>query len=86
MKPATGTVAVMNSLFIWNDLLVPLIFLQGRSSRTIPMAIYSFVGDFSSNWPMMFAAIVLSSLPLILLFAFTQKHFVKGIVGGAIKS
>ncbi len=86
MKPATSTVAIMNSLFIWNDLLVPLLFLQGRSSQTIPLAIFSFVGDYNNNWPLMFAAIVISSVPLIALFVFAQKHFVKGITAGAVKS
>lgn len=83
--PATVAVVIINSLFIWNDLLIPLLFLSGRASRTIPLAIFSFVGDFSNNWSVMFAAIVISSVPLISLFAFTQKHFVKGITGGAVK-
>lgn len=86
MMPATSTVVIVNSMFIWNDLLIPLLFLSGRSSRTIPIAIYSFVGDYSNNWSVMFAAIVVSSIPLLLLFAFTQKHFVKGITGGAVKT
>lgn len=86
LHPATGTVVIMNSMFIWNDLLIPLLFLSGRTSRTIPMAIFSFVGDYSNNWPVMFAAIVVSSVPLVLLFIFAQKQFVKGITGGAVKA
>lgn len=85
MKPVTSSVVITNSLSIWNDFLVPLLFLQAKSSRTIPMAIFSFTGQYNNNWPMIFAAILLGTMPLIITFLFLQKHFIKGIVSGAVK-
>ncbi|OCT15087.1 hypothetical protein A8709_13320 [Paenibacillus pectinilyticus] len=85
MKPVTSSVIITNSLSIWNDFLVPLLFLQARTSRTIPMAIFTFTGQYNNNWNMIFAAILLGTLPLIITFLILQKHFIKGIVGGAVK-
>jgi raffinose/stachyose/melibiose transport system permease protein len=85
MKPVTASVIITNSLSIWNDFLVPLLFLQAKTSRTIPMAIFTFTGQYNNSWNMIFAAILLGTLPLIITFLFLQKHFIKGIVGGAVK-
>ncbi|THF72940.1 carbohydrate ABC transporter permease [Cohnella fermenti] len=85
LKPVTATVVITNSLNIWNDFLVPLLFLQEKASRTIPMAIFTFVGQYNNNWSLIFASIAISSLPLILLFLLLQKYFIKGIAGGAVK-
>lgn len=85
LKPVTASVIITNSLFIWNDFLVPLLFLQEKVSRTIPMAIFTFTGQYNSSWNMIFAAILLGTLPLIITFLLLQKHFIKGLVGGAVK-
>ncbi|MFC5468501.1 carbohydrate ABC transporter permease [Cohnella suwonensis] len=85
MKPVTASVIITNSLTIWNDLLVPLLYLQARENRTITIAIFSFTGQYNNNWAMIFSAIVLGTLPLVLTFLFLQKQFIKGIVGGAVK-
>ena len=85
MKPVTASVIITNSLSIWNDFLVPLLFLQEKTSRTIPMAIFTFTGQYNSSWNMIFAAILLGTLPLIITFLLLQKHFIKGLVGGAVK-
>jgi raffinose/stachyose/melibiose transport system permease protein len=53
--------------------------------QTLPMAIYSFTGQYYNNWTLIFASMVVSSLPLILLFLFLQRYFIKGIAGGAMK-
>ena len=85
MKPVTASIVITNSLTVWNDFLVPLLYLQARENRTIPVAIFNFTGQYNNNWAMIFAAIVLSALPLVVAFLFLQKHFIKGIVGGAVK-
>lgn len=85
MKPVTASVIITNSLSVWNDFLVPLLFLQAKSSRTIPIAIFTFTGQYNNDWAMIFSAIVLGTLPLIVTFLVLQKHFIKGIVGGAVK-
>ncbi|WP_141503093.1 carbohydrate ABC transporter permease [Paenibacillus luteus] len=85
MKPVTASVIITNSLTIWNDFLIPLLYLQARENRTIPMAIFSFTGQYNSNWAMIFSAIVLGALPLVITFLLLQNQFIKGIVGGAVK-
>ncbi|QGQ94519.1 carbohydrate ABC transporter permease [Paenibacillus psychroresistens] len=85
IKPVTASVIITNSLSIWNDFLVPLLFLQEKTSRTIPMAIFTFTGQYNSSWNMIFSAILLGTLPLIITFLLLQKHFIKGLVGGAVK-
>ena len=85
LKPVTATVIITTSLSIWNDFFTSLLFLQGDQVRTVPLAIYSFVGTYNNQWPLIFASIVMSSLPLILVFLFLQRYFIKGIAGGALK-
>lgn len=85
LQPVTATVVITASLSIWNDLFIPLLFLQKNEMQTLPMAIYSFTGQYYNNWTLIFASVVVSSLPLILLFLFLQRYFIKGIAGGAMK-
>ncbi|WP_372631810.1 carbohydrate ABC transporter permease [Cohnella sp.] len=85
LKPVTSTLLIMNTLTIWNDFFVPLLFLQSKSSRTIPLSIYSFTGEFVNQWNLIFAAVIIGSLPLVLLFLVLQRQFVQGIASGAVK-
>jgi raffinose/stachyose/melibiose transport system permease protein len=85
LQPVTATVVITASLSIWNDLFIPLLFLQKNEMQTLPMAIYSFTGQYNNNWSLIFASVIVSSLPLVLLFLFLQRHFIKGIAGGAMK-
>ncbi len=85
LAPVTATVVIVNSIFIWNDLLVALLFLQKREARTIPIATFSFVGQYNSDWTAIFASVVLSILPMIFMFLLLQRYFIKGLSSGAIK-
>lgn len=85
LKPVTATVVITNCISIWNDFMVPLLFLQKSSVRTIPIAIYSFTGEYNNQWPLIFAGVVISSLPMVIAFLLLQKQFIKGIVSGAVK-
>jgi raffinose/stachyose/melibiose transport system permease protein len=85
LKPVTSTLLIMNTLTIWNDFFVPLLFLQGKSARTIPLSIYSFTGEFVNQWNLIFAAVFIGSLPLVLLFLVLQKQFIQGMSSGAVK-
>ncbi|GAC1362618.1 MAG: carbohydrate ABC transporter permease [Ktedonobacteraceae bacterium] len=85
LQPITATVAITSSLSIWNDFFIPLLFLQKDEMHTLPMAIFSFVGQYNNNWPLIFASVIVSSLPLILLFLLLQRYFIKGIASGALK-
>jgi raffinose/stachyose/melibiose transport system permease protein len=85
LTPVTATVAIITALSTWNDFFIPLIFLQRDGMQTLTLAIYDFVGQFNNNWSLIFASVIISSLPLILLFLILQRYFIKGIAAGALK-
>jgi raffinose/stachyose/melibiose transport system permease protein len=85
LRPVTATVAITSALSTWNDFFIPLIFLQRDGMQTLPLAIYNFVGQFNNNWPLLFASVIISSLPLIVLFLILQRYFIKGIAAGALR-
>jgi raffinose/stachyose/melibiose transport system permease protein len=85
LKPVTATVLVLNALYIWNDFLLPLLYLQDKSYRTIPLQQYFFFGQYSSDLNLAFAYAVMGMIPIIAFFLLTQKYIIKGIAAGAIK-
>ncbi|MCL2163163.1 MAG: carbohydrate ABC transporter permease [Oscillospiraceae bacterium] len=85
LRPVIATLAIMNSIGIWNDFLTPLMFLQSQSSRTILLEVNANVGRFNTNWTDMFPMMVLGVLPLVLFFLIMQRHIIKGISTGAVK-
>ncbi|CAM4324658.1 raffinose/stachyose/melibiose transport system permease protein [Paenibacillus endophyticus] len=85
LKPVTATVLVLNALYIWNDFLLPLLFLQDASYRTIPLQQYFFFGQYSSDLNLAFAYAVMGMVPIIVFFLFMQKYIIKGIAAGAVK-
>lgn len=85
LKPVMATLAIMNSIGIWNDFLTPLMFLQSKESRTILLEVNSNVGQFNTNWTEMFPMMVLGVMPLVIFFLLMQKHIVKGISTGGVK-
>jgi raffinose/stachyose/melibiose transport system permease protein len=85
LRPATATVAITSALSTWNDFFIPLIFLQRDGMQTLPLAIYNFVGQYNNNWSLIFASVIISSLPLIILFLLLQRYFIKGIAAGALR-
>lgn len=85
LKPITVTVIILNTLWIWNDYLLPLLVLQDAGLRTIPLATSSFFAQYTKQWDMGLAALVLGIAPVIVFFLFLQKHIIKGIAAGSIK-
>lgn len=82
LRPITGTVAILSSISIWNDFFNPLIFLGGSGNTTLPLAIYSFVGEFTSQWNLIFAAVIIALLPMLAFFIIAQRQMVRGFAGG----
>lgn len=85
LKPITVTIIILNSLWIWNDFLLPLLVLQDPSLRTIPLATFFFFGQYTKQWDLALAALMLSIIPLLIFFFSMQKHIIKGITSGSIK-
>lgn len=82
MSAVTGTALVLNALYIWNDLFDQLVFLSGSDTMTLPVAIYSLTFTNVSRWNIIFAAVVISLIPMVLLYLFTQRKMMTSFAGG----
>jgi raffinose/stachyose/melibiose transport system permease protein len=82
LRPITSTVLILNVIFIWNDFLSPLLYLSGTSNLTIPLTLFNFVGQWVSDWPLVFAGLVISTIPILALFFSLQKSVMNGFAGG----
>ena len=83
--PVNATVAIMVFMSVWNDITIPLYFLTDSSDWTMPLSVYNFYGKFSRDWNLIFADLVLTSLPVFILYLFAQKYIVGGLTAGAVK-
>ena len=84
LKPISITVAILNTVWIWNDFLLPFLTVNGKIN-TIPLAMNNFFGAFSKQWELAMAALVLAIIPIIIFYFIVQKHIIAGIVQGSIK-
>ncbi|MDQ4490831.1 carbohydrate ABC transporter permease [Sinomonas sp. ASV486] len=82
LRPITATVAVLTGVMVWNDFFVQLIFLSGSPLQTLPVAVYSFVGEYVSQWNVIFAAVVIAILPVLAFYLIAQKQLIQGFTGG----
>jgi raffinose/stachyose/melibiose transport system permease protein len=85
LAPATGTVAILTGLAVWNDFFTPLIFLDGSEAATLPVVMFGYVGSIVSRWDLIFCVVIVSMLPILIFYLFAQKKFIQGFSGG-IKS
>jgi len=86
LKPVNMTVMILVFMNIWNDINIPLYFLINPSKWTMPLSVYQFFGMYSgSNWNLVFADLVLTVLPVVILFLFAQKYIISGLTEGALK-
>lgn len=85
LKPTTVTVIILDVIWIWNDFLLPSLALADKSLRTIPLSTFYFFGEFTIQWNLAMAGLVLTIIPVILFYIFAQKYIVKGVTAGAVK-
>ncbi|WP_256759450.1 carbohydrate ABC transporter permease [Cohnella sp. WQ 127256] len=85
MRPALGTVLIINFIGVWNEFFFPMIFIQNEALKTIPLGMMQLFGEFTTDWSVLFAGLTLSSLPMILIFAFASRQFMDGLTSGAVK-
>ncbi len=85
LGPCTASMVVLNGLGIWNDFLMPYLVLPSDRAKTITVEVYSFVGQYTARWDIVFAGTVCSIVPALIIFILLQKYFVKGITAGAAK-
>ena len=84
-KPAYASAAVLQFLLCWNEFQFALTLTTGNRARTLPIALYYFTSQFSSDYGAMMAATVMVAMPSILLYIVMQKQVVSGLVSGSVK-
>ena len=86
LKPMTSTVVILQSLYIWNDFLLPLISIQSEHLKTIPLGIAGkFFGQYAFKWNLGITAMLMASLPMLLLYIFVQRFIISGVMKGSVK-
>ncbi|MGP3960630.1 carbohydrate ABC transporter permease [Nonomuraea sp. 3N208] len=81
-RPAVVTVVVYNALAIWNGFLLPLILTQSPEQRTLPLALWSFQGQYGINVPAVLASVVLTTLPILVLYVVGRRQLLAGLTAG----
>jgi len=84
-RPALVTVGIYNGLAIWNGFLLPLILIQSPEQRTLPLALWAFQGQYSVNVPAVLASVVLTTLPILVLYVVGRRQLVSGLTAGFSK-
>lgn len=87
LKPTVMTVAILNAMWIWNDYLLPyLVIGVSTPYKTIPVAVQYLMGSYGAkDYGSLMALLVLSIIPIIVFYLFSQKHIIEGVVAGAVK-
>jgi raffinose/stachyose/melibiose transport system permease protein len=84
-RPALVTVTIYNALTIWNGFLLPLILTQNPTRRTLPLALWTFQGQYSVNVPAVLASVVLTTLPIVTLYVVGRRQLLSGLTAGFSK-
>jgi raffinose/stachyose/melibiose transport system permease protein len=82
LKPVTVTALVLNTVAVWNDFFTPLLYLSGSAQQTVPVALAGFVGQYVSEWNLIFAALVISIIPVLAVYFALQRSIINGFAGG----
>lgn len=85
LRPAMITVIVVSSVSIYNDFTSPLYFLPGAQNVTVQLTMYSYISQFNSQWHLLFANVVVITIPPLIMFMFFPRQIVSGMTAGAIK-
>ena len=83
--PALVTLVVVNALWVWNELLIALVFLPDEDKRTLMVGVTVFQGRYTLDVPLIMAGMCLASIPMFLLYLFGQRLFIRGLTAGAVK-
>jgi raffinose/stachyose/melibiose transport system permease protein len=84
-RPAVLTMVLLIFMWTWNEFLLPLVMITDESLRTAPLGLSNFQGQYTAGTALLAAAAVLVALPVLIVFLFTQRHFIRGMVEGSVK-
>lgn len=85
IRPAVATVAVLHAIGIWNELILPTIYLTNKDYYPITRGMIVFQGVYGSDWPTLAAAVLIMTLPMLLIFLLLQRYIISGLTQGAVK-
>ena len=84
-RSAVTIVIIFSCVWIWNNFLFPLVFISDNNLKTLPIGLLAFRGKFLSDYTVMFAGVVLVSIPIVIVYLLLQNQFMSGITAGSIK-
>lgn len=85
LKPVTVTVIIVSFMSVWNDFGISIYFLNSSENYTISLTIYNFFGIHNSDWQLIFANVVATSIPVVALYLFLQRYIISGMTSGSVK-
>lgn len=85
VRPALATVVVLHAIGIWNEIILPTIYLTNKDYYPITRGLIVFQGVYGSDWPVLAAAVLMLTLPMVVLFLFLQRYIVSGLTAGSVK-
>jgi raffinose/stachyose/melibiose transport system permease protein len=83
--PALAALAIIDALATWNEFLLALVLISDKDQRTVPLGLMQFQGEHSSQYTLLMAGVVISIVPVLIIFLFLQRYFVTGLTAGAVK-
>ncbi|MBP1992190.1 carbohydrate ABC transporter permease [Paenibacillus eucommiae] len=86
LQPMNATAVILTFITVWNDFGIAVYFLNSASKYTLGLTVFFFFGEHSSDWNLVFADLVVVSVPVIIAYLFLQKYIVSGLTAGAVKS
>ena len=85
VRPQLAIVAIYTAIPIWNDFLLPIVFISSPNLKTVPQGLSVFFGEHAVNMGALFAGLTISALPLVIVYLFLSEQFIKGLTAGAVK-
>jgi raffinose/stachyose/melibiose transport system permease protein len=85
LKPGLISVAILNGVWMWNEFFIPLIVAFKPEAQTMPVGIVSFIGVYSTEWGLVFASVVISTVPIVVAYLLMTRQFQTGLTAGALK-
>jgi ABC-type glycerol-3-phosphate transport system permease component len=84
-RPALAAVIILNGVWMWNDFFLGFILISDPDSMTLPVAIMAFRGTYLTKWGMIFASVIISSVPVIIAYLMLSRQFISGLTAGSVK-
>ncbi|MBZ9634230.1 carbohydrate ABC transporter permease [Clostridium sp. FP1] len=85
LKPITVTVSILNTVWLWNDFLLPSLVINTPETQTLPLRTFFFFGEYTKQWHLALAGLTLAIIPVVIFYFLAQKQIIKSIAAGSIK-